>query len=119
MRRFGIIGVYLFALAAWAQLLAPVAAAQMMSASDPFSVICATPSTDGGGAPAGHHGSQAHQCCVLCHAVLGGPLPDARPPYTALDYPVASRLRWRHAAVAPRPYRPAFRHRPRGPPALV
>ena len=116
MRRFGIIGICLFALAIWAQLLAPAAAEQMDHAFDPFSVICAHPA--GGGdqpAPASHD----HHCCTFCHAYLGGAPLDDRPLYTHLDYPVSSPLRWHLVASAPSLRRPWRAHRPRDPPLSI
>ncbi len=116
MHRFGIIGICLFALAIWAQLLAPAAAERMQAAPDPFSVIC-THAPAGSDQPA--HSSHEHHCCPLCHAYLGGAPLDDRPLYTRLDFPVSSPLRWRLATTTASLGRPWRAHRPRDPPSSI
>ena len=118
MRRPASIGIYICILAIWAQIFAPVAAMSTERAVDPFSVICSHAPANAGHAPTDHR-HHDHQHCLLCQAHLGGPTLDHRPAFTALDYPIASPLRWALSDVAPRAAGPYGTAQPRGPPALV
>ena len=118
MRRFLIIGLYLCIAAVYAQILAPVAAMSMERTVDPFAAICTHAPSESRDQPSdsGHHD---HQHCLLCHAFVALPTLDGRPAFTALDYPVASPLRWTVVDVGTRVTSPNEAARPRGPPNFI
>ena len=105
----------------WLQMMAPAFALSMQNhALDPLSVICHSGSAsdqDHRKAPAHHTPACEH--CLLCHAVSGGLVPDVKPVFTHLDYPVSSPHRWA-TTEALAPPTDIWRHaEPRGPPTLV
>ena len=118
MRRPKLTGLFFCLFALWLQVLAPVAAATL-AGTDPLAgaVICAHEGGDDGGAPQAP--ASAHEHCLLCQAWIAGGLIPERPAFTALDYPVASPLRWHRVSLAAKRTRAQEPGQPRGPPALV
>ena len=121
MRRHSLIGLFLCVFAIWAQVLAPVAAEALVQ-TDPLAgaVLCTHGGSTDGGTTGSHDGpAHGHYHCLLCQACIGGGLIPERPAFTALDHPVASPLRWRLVAPAPKIARARGPGQPRGPPVLA